>query len=568
MTQSIPASQIVAVTPGVISAGGTGLDLSGLLLTSSTRLPIGTVQSFPNAASVATYFGAASTEATKASVYFAGFDNSNIKPGALLMSQYPTSNVGAYLRGGSLAAMTLAQLKALSPGTVIITVDGTAHTSSSIDLSGATSFSNAATLIQSGLAATDFVGTGSIATSSTTLTISAVSSGLLFVGCVISGTNVTPGTYITAILTGTGGVGTYTVSVSQTATSTTITGGTVGVTFDSTSSAFVIAAGSNGTASTIGFATGTLSTSLALTQATGAVTSQGALTATPVTYMNALIQQTQNWASFTTAFTTVTSDKVLFAQWANSTNNRFGYMNGDTDITLTTPSDTTSSAYLIQQAGYSGTVSIYEPSSLNHAVFAMGIVASVDYTETNGRATLAFKSQSGLTAGVTSGAIAAQLIANGCNFYGTYSTANDNFTFFYPGSISGPYLWADSYFDQIWLKNGLQLALMTLLTSVKSIPYNTAGYTLIEAACADPINAALNAGVIRAGVPLSALQAAEVNNAAGINISNTLSTRGWYLQVLPATAIVRAARQSPPITFWYTDGQSIQQINLASLEIQ
>jgi hypothetical protein len=65
--------------------------------------------------------------------------------------------------------------------------------------------------------------TGSIAT--TTLTVSAVASGTLLPGMVISGTGVTAGTYIVVQLTGTtGGVGTYTVSVSQTVSSTTITG--------------------------------------------------------------------------------------------------------------------------------------------------------------------------------------------------------------------------------------------------------------------------------------------------------------------------------------------------------
>lgn len=72
-----------------------------------------------------------------------------------------------------------------------------------------------------------FSGTGSIAT--TTLTISAVASGTLAVGSVISGTGVTAGTTITAILTGSGGVGTYTVSASQTVSSTTITAGTLTV---------------------------------------------------------------------------------------------------------------------------------------------------------------------------------------------------------------------------------------------------------------------------------------------------------------------------------------------------
>jgi len=65
--------------------------------------------------------------------------------------------------------------------------------------------------------------TGSIAT--TTLTVSAVSAGALFPSMQISGTGVTAGTRIVAQLTGTtGGAGTYTVSASQTVTSTAMTG--------------------------------------------------------------------------------------------------------------------------------------------------------------------------------------------------------------------------------------------------------------------------------------------------------------------------------------------------------
>lgn len=65
--------------------------------------------------------------------------------------------------------------------------------------------------------------TGSIAT--TTLTVSAVSAGTIYPSMQISGTGVTAGTRIVAQLTGTtGGAGTYTVSASQTVSSTTMTG--------------------------------------------------------------------------------------------------------------------------------------------------------------------------------------------------------------------------------------------------------------------------------------------------------------------------------------------------------
>lgn len=58
--------------------------------------------------------------------------------------------------------------------------------------------------------------------SGTTLTVSAVSVGIIEVGQIISGSGVTGGTTITAYDTGSGGIGTYTVGTSQTVSSTTI----------------------------------------------------------------------------------------------------------------------------------------------------------------------------------------------------------------------------------------------------------------------------------------------------------------------------------------------------------
>ncbi len=64
--------------------------------------------------------------------------------------------------------------------------------------------------------------TGAIA--GTTLTVSAVAAGTVQVGQTIAGSGVTAATTITALGSGTGGLGTYTVSATQTAASTAITG--------------------------------------------------------------------------------------------------------------------------------------------------------------------------------------------------------------------------------------------------------------------------------------------------------------------------------------------------------
>jgi hypothetical protein len=500
--QSIPASAIASVVASVISAGGSALDLNGLALTANTRVPIGAVLSFPSAPAVSSYFGPTSTEAADAAIYFAGFAGSNVLPGAMLFAQYNQSAVSGYLRGGNISGLTLAQLQAFS-GTLTITFAGVALTSSTINLATATSFSDAATLIEAGFTSPPF-----------------------------------------------------------------------GVTYDSVSGAFVFTSTSTGATETITFATGTLAADLMLTQATGATLSQGAAAvASPSAFMAGVVGQTTNWATFFTTFDpdngTGNAIKYQFAQWNGQQGNRYAYVCWDTDITPTESTDAASClGQLIKAAGISGTILIYEPSDLGLAAFVCGAVASIDFTEVNGRITLAFKSQSGLVASVTNQTVASNLIANGYNFYGAYATANQSFIFFYPGSISGPYAWADSYVNQIWLNNAFQLAMMTLLTSVKSLPFDAAGYALVRAACMDPINAGLNFGAFSGGVALSAAQIAEVNNAAGTAIDATLSSQGWYLQILPATAQVRGARTSPPMTFWYMDAGSIQSLNLASVEVQ
>lgn len=667
---TIPASAVAKVLPQVLNAGGNPLAFNGLFLTQNTRAPIGQVLQFPNdGASVANYFGAASTEAAAAAVYFLGFDTSTQKPGAILFAQYNSASVSAYLRGGQVNTLTLAQIQALT-GTLTVTVDGYARTASSLNFSSATSYTAAASLIQAGLngaLANVASVTGSIASQTSTvtgsiagnvLTVTAVTTGPLVPGTVLTGTGVTAGTLVTGQLSGTtGGVGTYAVNTSQIVASITLTGtvglltvtavasgtlspgqtlagtgvtagtllysygtgsgltgtyyvtpsqtvasGTitasptpVAVSFDSQSGGFVITSGVTGTApSSIGYATGTLAAPLFLTQATGAVISNGADATTPGAFMTSITQQTQNFASFVPLFDPdgglvgTNVQKLLFSTWTNAQNNRYVYIQRDSDTSpTTTVPATTSFGYAIQQAGFSGTVPVYEPSVLYHNAFIAGYVASINFTPgtsyTNsltvgrGRATAAFKSQSGLTAAVSNATQAINLagdpqaigsFGNGYNFYGAYATANQNFVFLNRGTVSGKFQWLDSYVNQIWLNNQLQLAIMNLFTAKLSIPYNTAGYADIESACLGPITQAVAFGAITPGVTLSLAQASNVNAAAGLAIDTTLSQRGWYLQILDPGAQVRQSRGSPACKLWYMDGGSVQAITLNSILVQ
>lgn len=498
---SIPASQIVSVTPSVVSAGGSELAFNGLILSTYAGLPTGTPVSFSTASDVSDYFGPASVEAAMASFYFNGFDNSTVKPGSVLFSRYSDADVAAFERGAAFD-LTVAELQAV-PSTQIMTmeIDGTVATCTGVDFSGITSFSDAATLI-----------------------------GAAFTG-------VTPT-----------------------------------VTYDSTFDAFVITSPTVGETSTVDYASGNLAETLKLSSTDGAVLSQGMDAETPDTHMDAVIEETQNWVSFTTTWEPNLANKEAFAAWNTLQGTRYVYVAWDSDANaVATPGDgNISFGQYLAANSENGTAPYYIGASTTgyeYAASLLGSIASIDFTETNGRATMAFKSCSGLSATITNATQATNALANGYNFYGAYGTANDTFTWLYNGQISGDLGYIDSYVNAVWLNNQIQLALMDLFANMKSIPYTQAGYNLIRAAVQDPITAAVNFGAIRAGVPLSASQKAQVNAAAGTTIDQTLATRGWYFQVLPATAQVRAARQSPPCKLWYMDGQSVQQLNINSIAV-
>lgn len=494
---TIPFSQVVQVVPSVLSANGEAVDLNGLVLTQNAAAPYGTVIQFATAADVQAYFGASSTEASIANIYFNGYANGTKLPGALYMTRYPEAAIAGWLRGGSLASVTLGQLQAMT-GTLEITVAGVVKTSGLINLSGATSFSNAATIIQ--------------------------------------GAFTSPG---------------FTVA------------------YNSTSSSFVFTTTSTGATQTITYAaTGTLATNLKLTAATGAVISQGSDAATPTDFMAGVVNQTQNWATFMTAWEVTGSEKEAFAQWSNSVQPRYLYVCQDSDPNVLVANATSTFGDYLQTNELIGTCPIY--GDYTHAAFVCGYAASLDFTRLNGRATLCFKSQSGLVPSVSNASQYAAVLSNGYNCYGAFGSNNpaNNTNWFTPGSVSGSWLWADTYLNQIWLNANLQLAMVNLLTQVSAVPYNAQGNSLIYSAALDPINAAKNFGAIRAGLNVSAAQAAEIQYALGFNAAPTIASQGFYLQILEATAQTRVARQSPPITLYYQDGEAVQQITLASIAIQ
>src|ERR1700722_388897 len=145
---TIPASSIVKINPGVVTAGGAGLVLNTLFLTQNPLMPSNRVLSFASVDAVEAFFGIGSAEALAAEIYFTGYQNSTLNPSAMLFAIYNAAASAAFLNSGP--GLTLAIVNALAAGTLTLDVDGTPITSASINLSAAGSMRAAATLIEAG----------------------------------------------------------------------------------------------------------------------------------------------------------------------------------------------------------------------------------------------------------------------------------------------------------------------------------------------------------------------------------------------------------------------------------
>lgn len=494
MFKSIPASNIAAVYPAVLSAGGNPLGLNTNLLSPNALY---SSYEYFSAESVTAIYGSDSQEGLFATIYFNGYEGATTRPNSLFITRYENSDYSGRLISAPLTGISLEKLQTFT-GDITLSVDGSSISATAVDLSTATSFSNAAQVIST-----------------------ALSNG---------GTPV------------------------------------VQVTYSASMGVFVFTPVSVGASSTISFATGTLAESLRLTKDAGAYQENGGLASTGASLLRRMTEYSSNFATVTYVDTSFSEDlKKGLAYALSSESGRYWYVPYDLDPQSITPNSETSFGGWVKENAINGVTPIY--GDIQDVALASGYAASVNYEETNGRTTLAFRSQSGIEAKVTDEQTAEALISNGYSFYGAWATANDRFIMFGNGEVSGAFKWADNYLFQIFLNSQFQLALVNMLKTA-NIPYNRDGVEIVRANLQDPITQGINFGGIRAGVELTSGQKNEIDRALGVNASNQIFTRGWALSIELPTAQARANRETFNIKFFYTDGSSLQRIEMTSTNVQ
>ena len=484
---TIPASQLVDITPRVIGGGLSGMEFNGTLLTKSDRLPAKTAVPFYTLSDVGAYFGTNSDEYKLAANYFTADSAGTKKPSTLWFYKKVDTAQAAWIRGSALN--DLGALQAITAGSFNIKVDGTTISVTGLDLSAQTSFSGCASAIQTKLSAT------------------------------VTGTTCT---------------------------------------WDSNFKAFIITSPTTGATGSVEFATASatdIETYIILGLDAGVKSVGSAITSLTET-MEGCVNSNSNFFSFMPVWQETGDEALELANWCNNQGVRFLYVMVDSSNAGKTPNNDASLGK--QVSDYYGCCPVYNTKAVG--AFTMGVAGSIDPSQQEGRKTWAFKQQSGLAFTVDNTSDANALLGNGYNFYGDYATASNEFKLFQNGQVSGVAKWLDTYYGQVFIKDGLQNAWINALMMANTIPYNEAGYGVLRAAAMDTINTAVSAGFIRQGVSLSEAQTVQVNTEAGLDIAGTLNTQGWYLQILDPTTQVRAERGTPVVNFWYMDGGSIQKI--------
>jgi hypothetical protein len=514
---AIDLSKIIAITDRTLGSSVTGVTQAGMFLSLNEIIPFnGTNQQvirFNDAATVGAFFGTASEEYQAAVKYFKNYDGAISLPPFIHFARYVNSAIAPYTRGGVLVASNLAALQAITTGTLTVNFNSTATNLVAIDLSGATSFSDVAAIVQVKL---------DIAIPAATVTYDSITDA-------------------------------FTISNNDTSGTSTVT-----YCLNGTLAAAMKLQQNNGAILSQGSPALSVSDNL---DNIVAITKNW----TPFTNLFDLPDAPDYSYQYDFARWTLANPKYLYVLWTleeNLTilNNTSNIAYGMIDEGLATLNADGSITYLANIMPNYGDVSL--------AAFSMGMGASINYTRTNATINFAGKSQVGLLPSATSNSEYDALTANGFNFYGQFNSSSASYNFTENGSIGGQFKFADNFFNQKWLSDNIQNRLAVLIQTISILPNNDTGYTYINDTVNGSMLLGLNNGVIQTGNVFSTSQTATLIQEAGYDITSQLTNSGYVIQVIPATPEERIARAPVLGNAWYTNGGAINKIGFTVTFVQ
>lgn len=315
----------------------------------------------------------------------------------------------------------------------------------------------------------------------------------------------------TAIRTGTGTVFTgATVTWNATRNSFDFVGGATGV------NALVIAAGTTGTdvAALLGWTTA------------GAIVCDGADATSLTDTLTASAMASNNFASFLFIDTMTVAQATEIATWNDAQNVMFIY--------LQRVSSSTYSTFYAALQNLAGTVLTLDPGITGEYPdqFPGTVLAAIDYTKRNSTANWMYQ-QGSLTPSVTTDALSTIYDNNRINYYGRTQTAGQLLSFYQRGvmcGISTDPVDINTYSNELWFKDAVGAAYMSLLLSLNKISANANGKSQLLAQMMSVVNTALYNGTISVQKTLTSTQKLYIANLTGSDTAYLqVYTKGYWL---------------------------------------
>lgn len=320
----------------------------------------------------------------------------------------------------------------------------------------------------------------------------------------------------------------------RTGTGTVFTAATV--TYDAVRGSFNFVGGETG-AATITVAEGTAGTDISALigwRGLGVILSDGAEAETPTDAIRNAAQENNNFGSFASV-DSLSQDQVEdLSEWNATQNNLFQY------YVAVTQAD--ASAYSTALIGNAGTGIVFTDGSGEFdELLPAAVLAAIDYSRRAASANFMFQASNGLTAKVSTSAVADNLDALRINYVGETQTAGQRRSFFQRGYLTGGStspVDMGIYANEQWFKDAAAAALLTLLESSTGVSANARGRAQVVGAVQPIIDEATVNGAISVGRILSNAERATVTSLTGDeNAYQQVESIGYWIdsQILSET---------------------------------
>lgn len=242
-----------------------------------------------------------------------------------------------------------------------------------------------------------------------------------------------------------------------------------------------------------------------------AIFSPGAAIQTPLEALRAAEQITDSFGSFSYSFDMTPADMVAVAQYNAGLNIKYMYLQSVTPVNAATVA---AALLSIKSVGVTlnGTASQFKES------IPQAIMAATNYQRRNATVNYMYRQVSGMTADVTTDALADTYDALRVNYYGETANAGQKIAFFQRAFLMGGAvdpLDMNVHANEQWLKAYLTSTLLSLQLSIGKIPANNDGRGYVIAQVVDAANLGKFNGTIIVGKTFSVAQQIAVTQLTG-----------------------------------------------------